>query len=233
MKWPFSYRDDFLGAALVLSLSLHTLILSLSHFLPSPARYYVQEAPTSIDIHIKFETIPLKPAEVIIPIVLSTTSLPSLPNQINEIKVKTFPITEATERAEQKQPVQIQSAKISVPIKSHQKIISSPQDPIQSQQSQGQIKKATPWPFQNPAPPYPGIARKNEWEGVVKLKVFVEKDGVPSQVLIEKSSGYRVLDESALKTVRDWQFVAAHAGSQEFSSWVLVPIRFRLIDEKN
>jgi len=90
---------------------------------------------------------------------------------------------------------------------------------------------AKPSVFNNPSPIYPQVARQNGWEGLVQLKVLVETDGLPSQILIEKNSGYDILDESAVRAVRQWHFIPAQKGAMKFSSWVTIPIRFRLIDE--
>ena len=85
--------------------------------------------------------------------------------------------------------------------------------------------------LKNPAPLYPEFARERGWEGLVILKVFVEKNGYPSIVRVDQSSQYKILDDAALKAVRKWQFKPAHAGHLSFSSWIRIPIRFRLIDE--
>lgn len=85
--------------------------------------------------------------------------------------------------------------------------------------------------LKNPAPIYPQLARERGWEGVVLLSVFVQNDGKPGKVNIEKSSGYNILDHAALKAVKKWQFLPARVGNLSFSSWVRIPIRFTLVDE--
>lgn len=85
--------------------------------------------------------------------------------------------------------------------------------------------------LKNPAPVYPQLARENGWEGVVLLSVFVQSDGKPGQVNIEKSSGYNILDDAALKAIKKWRFLPARVGNLSFSSWVRIPIRFTLVDE--
>jgi periplasmic protein TonB len=85
----------------------------------------------------------------------------------------------------------------------------------------------------NPAPVYPRIARQRGWEGTVELRVFVAKDGMPSEVEVFKSSGYEALDHAAQETVRGWHFVTAQSGKLRFSSWVTIPIRFQLIEQNS
>lgn len=85
--------------------------------------------------------------------------------------------------------------------------------------------------YQNPPPQYPSLAERNGWEGTVMLKVFVEREGRASQVLIDRSSGFKVLDKAALKTVQKWQFEPGRLSSAVVASWIKIPIRFRI--EKN
>jgi len=44
------------------------------------------------------------------------------------------------------------------------------------------------------------------------------------------STGYARLDEAAEATVAQWRFVAATRNGQAISSWVLVPIKFRILN---
>lgn len=80
----------------------------------------------------------------------------------------------------------------------------------------------------NPKPPYPPISRRMGEEGRVVLRVLVAPDGSAGEVLLHASSGSPRLDESALATVRRWQFVPARRGADAVAAWVLVPIAFTL-----
>jgi len=80
----------------------------------------------------------------------------------------------------------------------------------------------------NPKPPYPRIARRKGYEGVVVLKVEIRPDGRVGEILVKKSSGYPVLDQSALKAVRQWRFIPAKRGGDRIRMWAEVPIRFEL-----
>lgn len=82
--------------------------------------------------------------------------------------------------------------------------------------------------LKNPAPVYPRLARENRWEGLVVLEVLVSKAGKSQSVSILQSSGKRVLDEAAVKAVRQWNFLPARVGQFKFSSKVKIPIRFEL-----
>jgi len=49
---------------------------------------------------------------------------------------------------------------------------------------------------------YPHLARMNQWEGKVVLRVVIREDGQLLDLKLEESSGYSVLDRDALETVR-------------------------------
>ena len=80
----------------------------------------------------------------------------------------------------------------------------------------------------NPAPQYPAAARRAGQQGTVTLRVRVKRDGLPSRVEIEKSSGSKLLDTAAQDAVWSWRFVPARHGTDPVESWVLVPVVFRL-----
>ena len=81
----------------------------------------------------------------------------------------------------------------------------------------------------NPKPRYPRIARRLGAQGVVTLRVFVLKDGSVGQAAVLRSSGFRMLDNSALRTVRSaWRFLPALHKGLAVDSWVEIPIKFVL-----
>ena len=82
--------------------------------------------------------------------------------------------------------------------------------------------------LRNPAPPYPAISKRMREEGKVILRVSVTPAGTAESVEIKSSSGSARLDESALRTVRQWKFIPARRGDTAVQSWVLVPVIFKL-----
>lgn len=82
--------------------------------------------------------------------------------------------------------------------------------------------------LKNPAPPYPPLSRRMGEEGKVVLRVSVTPQGTADHIEIRTSSGSERLDQSALKTVRNWKFIPAKRGDAAVQSWVLVPIIFKL-----
>ncbi len=80
----------------------------------------------------------------------------------------------------------------------------------------------------NPRPPYPMVARRMGYNGKVILNVEVLAEGRAGQVLLHKSSGYDILDNAALQTVKTWKFSPAKRLGQPVTQWFLVPIKFSL-----
>lgn len=80
----------------------------------------------------------------------------------------------------------------------------------------------------NPKPVYPQMARRRGYEGMVLLRVLVLEDGKVGKIELAGPSGYSVLDESALDAVKDWVFIPGRRGGKDISSWVEVPIQYRL-----
>ncbi len=108
-----------------------------------------------------------------------------------------------------------------------------PQQPIAEASTpiQGALSEAKPDMVFNPAPTYPQQARRNGWQGKVLLKVFVSAAGKVDQIKLEQGSGYAILDQAALNTVKRWRFKPAQIGAMPLSSVVSIPIIF-LLEEK-
>jgi protein TonB len=82
--------------------------------------------------------------------------------------------------------------------------------------------------LKNPKPPYPPLAVKMRLEGKVSLLVEVLPGGRAGKVAIESSSGHEILDQSALQTVKQWQFTPARKDGVIISQVVRIPINFNL-----
>jgi len=90
---------------------------------------------------------------------------------------------------------------------------------------------AVPRYSENSPPLYPMVARRKGYEGVALLLVEVLSNGRAGQVKIEKSSGYALLDTSALKAVKEWKFEPARRMGTPVTVWVNVPVKFVLIPQ--
>jgi protein TonB len=80
----------------------------------------------------------------------------------------------------------------------------------------------------NPKPDYPAVARQFGLTGRVLMRVLVEPDGMPREIVIANSSGHDMLDQAALKSVRAWRFLPARRAGEAYASWVEFPVRFDL-----
>ena len=81
---------------------------------------------------------------------------------------------------------------------------------------------------ENPVPEYPKIAEDRGYEGTVVLKVFVNRKGKVVDLKLSKSSGYSILDQAAMKSVKSWLFKPGKRGDEEVEMWIDVPVLFEL-----
>lgn len=82
--------------------------------------------------------------------------------------------------------------------------------------------------LKNPEPEYPLIARRRGQQGTVLLNLTVSASGRPTEISLKRSSGYQLLDQAALKAVRNWEFEPARIGDVSVESKIEVPVCFKL-----
>ncbi len=85
-----------------------------------------------------------------------------------------------------------------------------------------------PTPAYQPKPTYPAFARRLGHEGRVVVRIQVLSSGTVAAASIERSSGYAVLDEAALVTIKRWRFRPAQRAGQPVDATLNVPITFKL-----
>lgn len=83
----------------------------------------------------------------------------------------------------------------------------------------------------NPPPVYPIMARRLGISGHVLVRAEVTTDGHCRDAHIIKSSGYRILDNTALAAVKKWRFIPATRGSEPVTATVDIPLNFTLRGE--
>lgn len=110
--------------------------------------------------------------------------------------------------------------------------VSQPQTPpaIASEASRGAQVDRLPSYLRNPPPIYPQVARERGYEGTVVLDVEVLASGEAGAVRVLESSGHDVLDEAAVRALRQWRFRPARRWRHPVTFWVEIPITFRLVD---
>ena len=82
----------------------------------------------------------------------------------------------------------------------------------------------------NPSPGYPEMARQQGYEGVVLVQAEILADGRVGKAVISKSSGYAILDQTAIKAVMAWKFEPAKKSGIPYKTWAELPIKFVLND---
>jgi len=96
--------------------------------------------------------------------------------------------------------------------------------------SSGEVSLVMPRYLENTHPTYPLIARIRRFEGTVILSVEILTNGSVGILTIKKSSGYTVLDKSALEAVKTWKFEPGKKTGKPTIMWVDVPVKFVLKD---
>ncbi|ACE83258.1 energy transducer TonB [Cellvibrio japonicus] len=80
----------------------------------------------------------------------------------------------------------------------------------------------------NPAPVYPSLSRRLREEGIVVLEILIKADGSVGEVRLKNSSGYKRLDETAMKAVAKWRYHPATQGGKSIDFWYEQPVEFSL-----
>ncbi len=74
---------------------------------------------------------------------------------------------------------------------------------------------------------YPELARKAGIEGVVVIRVLVDKNGKPKKAVVQQSDS-QMLNQAAIDAVMSSTFTPAIQNGQPIACWVSIPIRFKL-----
>jgi protein TonB len=88
-----------------------------------------------------------------------------------------------------------------------------------------------PVPVKKVEPKYPELAMRAGLEGKVWVKIWVDKEGRPKQVVILKSDA-EIFNEPAVEAAKQWVFTPAYMNNGPVAVWVSIPFRFKLADRK-
>ncbi len=80
-------------------------------------------------------------------------------------------------------------------------------------------------------PVYPAADIRAEHEGTVVLSIEVLENGRVGSVRIERSSGYKSLDQSAARETRRWRFMPGTQDGRRLTMWRKIPVTFELKDK--
>lgn len=76
---------------------------------------------------------------------------------------------------------------------------------------------------------FPAQAIRQHMHGTVLLRVLVDEAGKPVDVIVERSSGYALLDRSArAQALAGWRFQPASVDGHAVRAWARVPVSFEL-----
>jgi len=81
---------------------------------------------------------------------------------------------------------------------------------------------------ENPPPSYPAKARRRGYRGVTILSAEILTDGSVGELTVTTSSGYKILDDAALRAVKAWIFEPAREDGRAVTGRVDIPVRFEL-----
>ena len=194
------------------------------------------------------QTIPDK--QVITSSTQSTTSVSnenpkSLANIVNEMASQQRPpantVTQQTETAEPNKTTPDKASSPPIPVKAEPAPLTEPNiklaekgeadvKAVEKQESNSAEKIAFALPsFNGPVPVAitPDLAKRKRQFGRVVLRGFVNEIGVLEQVDVFQSSGYELLDESAIDQARTWVYKPAFQNLIATGHWVEIPIEFR------
>lgn len=78
---------------------------------------------------------------------------------------------------------------------------------------------------------YPWLARKRGWQGLVTLSLHIDANGELTQWKVARTSGYRILDRSALQAARGiGRLPQANQLLNGRSLTLSIPVRYQLLD---
>lgn len=80
-------------------------------------------------------------------------------------------------------------------------------------------------------PKYPELAMRAGLEGKVWVKIWVDKEGRPKQVVVMKSDA-EIFNEPAVEAAKQFVFTPAYMNNGPVAVWVSVPFKFKLADKK-
>ena len=85
----------------------------------------------------------------------------------------------------------------------------------------------------NPSPEYPEMAVFLGYQGDAVIRIKVSAKGLSAGVEILRSSGHKILDESAAKALRQWRFTPSKHGNTPMSDSVIITVSYVLYRKEN
>lgn len=223
---PPRFQKKYIGFVIGTIIAMHGVVLLSSQYFQSPPAKSTVPEPVVIEI-IKPKEEPPKIIEpkVIQPKIPPITDKP-LPPVLKKVVAPPKPQPVKTEKLpELKKASSIENTPVAEASVVQEVVDTAKVEPVQQPVIQA---KGYAGYLSNPAPEYPDLALERGWEGSVLLRVKVAPNGSPLSVVVKSTSGKKILDDTAVKTVKRWKFMPAMQGSTPVEGWVDVPINFKL-----
>ncbi len=202
-----------LGMAGAIAMNATVFMLLLVPIAAPPLTIPIEESTTIVNLDKKRDPVKIEPVPIVHPQPQTHTAVTTPVRQTQPQTPTPDPIVDTQGTLPAQDPVQVASiapGPIAIP------------DP--GPQAASQLEYASA-----PAPQYPHDAMRDGLEGTVILRVLVDIDGRPLSVEIQRSSGYRKLDEAAKRQVlKKWMFRPAIKDGQAIQVYGIVPVSFEL-----
>jgi protein TonB len=99
--------------------------------------------------------------------------------------------------------------------------------PLTISEPAGIEAKQPPTFFNNPPPRYPELAKQRGWEGDVLLRLMIDETGKVTEVTVERTSGYKILDAAAVNAIRLWRAEPSRRFGRAVKTVEYLPVQFR------
>ncbi|MCA1907137.1 MAG: energy transducer TonB, partial [Magnetospirillum sp.] len=198
---PLSWRRDRRGAVLAGGLHGGLIVLALAGLSAGPPKVPMP-APHSMVVELVPMPQPTQPPQAApapLP-VAAPQSPPATPKvTVKSVTKKAAPATKPAATAMDDAPAATDSTS---PASGSGPVAPSDQGKTMEQTEVFVAPQSNVEGLDNPRPPYPTLARRRGWEGLVVLLVWVNELGLAQSVALHQSSGHDILDQSALNTVK-------------------------------
>jgi protein TonB len=85
----------------------------------------------------------------------------------------------------------------------------------------------SPMPLKSVNPSYPKDALDKRVEGMVWVKILIDKSGNVKRSAVIKRKGTESFEKAALDAIGQWKFKPGRVKNQAVDVWVVVPFRFK------
>lgn len=115
-----------------------------------------------------------------------------------------------------------------------EEVVTKTNEPVEEVAEEEKFTEAIPvienakFKGQRTPPIYPKRALMLKQEGVVILQALIDTNGDINDVKLVTSSGYAILDKSAIDAVWKWKFEPSVINGTPAVSWVKVPVEFMI-----